>query len=237
MFRGANQGEGVKGVDNEKPDERITWPCVTTPKILGAPNPKLTLCQHLTNRLHHYTIDFYPSAPEIEMPAKPLRRPVIEGAIAYIPLTRGFYALVDADYAEIVCQWNWFARTKSHGSRNTYAVRTDYDGSKQATIQMHSLIRPPRAGLVVDHVNGNTLDNRRVNLRYATRAQNTMNRPMPRKSDGERGTYQLPNGRWRAIIGANGERVYLGVFATHEEARAAYVEAAKQMHGRFAYLK
>lgn len=170
------------------------------------------------------------------MPKKPLRRPYRENGLTYIPLTRGFRALVDRDVAEEAAQWNWFARTKGHGSRNTYAVRTDYSGEKTATIQLHTLVLPPKEGFVVDHINGDTLDNRRCNLRYATLSQNMINRRMPRRRPGARGTYQTLSGRWAAAIAKDGRRCHLGVFDTLDEARSAYNEAALRLHGEFALL-
>lgn len=166
---------------------------------------------------------------------KPIRAIRVDGDVAFVPLTRGFHAVIDARDVHLVQDWNWFARTKGHGSHNTYAVRTDYEGEKPSTVPMHTHIRPPRPGFVIDHVNGDTLDNRRANLRYATHAQNMMNRrPHRRKNPGAKGTVKLSSGRWLARIRAFGIVQHLGTFDTMEEAHMAYCEAAARLHGSFA---
>lgn len=90
----------------------------------------------------------------------------------------------------------------------------------------------------VDHISGDKTDNSALNLRDASTAQNVFNAPTrSSRSSGLKGTSKLPHGRFAAEIGANGERHYLGVFDTVEEAHAAYVDAAKRLHGEFARLK
>lgn len=82
-------------------------------------------------------------------------------------------------------------------------------------------------GMVVDHINHNTLDNRRENLRVCTHAQNMWNRL------GVRGSHPNKNG-YAAFIRVNGERKYLGTYPTAEAAAAAYNRAKKELHGPFA---
>ncbi|WP_422103644.1 HNH endonuclease [Vreelandella sp.] len=94
-------------------------------------------------------------------------------------------------------------------------------------------------GQVVDHVNGNTLDNRRNNLRICTEQQNRWNRKVHRNnSTGIRGVYceHLKGGgvRWRAQIRKCGKTYRLGSFRSSEEARQARVEAEKRLFGQFA---
>jgi hypothetical protein len=89
----------------------------------------------------------------------------------------------------------------------------------------------PPPGALVDHVNGDTLDNRRENLRVATHAENSQNK---RKiSKGFKGVYER-RGHWIASIAACGTRVRLGSFATPEEAAMAYDDGARKWHGPFA---
>ena len=88
----------------------------------------------------------------------------------------------------------------------------------------------------VDHINGNTLDNRRANLRICTNAQNMMNRGAnSRNSSGFKGVSRAGHPtKWRAAIGVNYKTIILGFFNTPEEAHIAYCTAAKIDHGEFA---
>lgn len=77
---------------------------------------------------------------------------------------------------------------------------------------------------IIDHVNGDTLDNRIENLRAITQTKNTWNTAK------SKGCHQLPSGNWRAEITSNGIRKRLGVFKTELEAMFAYKEAKKHLH-------
>lgn len=85
----------------------------------------------------------------------------------------------------------------------------------------------------IDHINGERSDNRIANLRDVTHFENMQNRKSsPNKSKNPnrlRGTTQTPSGKWQAHIRLNGERRYLGLFDSAEDANAAY-ETAKTMH-------
>lgn len=86
---------------------------------------------------------------------------------------------------------------------------------------------------MLDHINGNPLDNRIENLREATLAENVRNRA--RNGALATGVSRDAQGAFKARIqGPNGEKVYLGTFATEPEAAAAYVGAATILHGAFA---
>jgi hypothetical protein len=87
----------------------------------------------------------------------------------------------------------------------------------------------------VDHINGNSLDNRIVNLREATNAENMMNCGAKKNNtSGFKGvSWHKVTGRWQAIIRADGKLKHLGIFATPEEAFVAYSDAAKRYHGQF----
>lgn len=86
----------------------------------------------------------------------------------------------------------------------------------------------------LDHINMQRSDNRIANLREATNAQNGANCPARRRNKcGKKGVSKM-KGRWRAQIFKNKRQVHLGLFATAEEAHAAYVAAARIHHGEFA---
>lgn len=164
-------------------------------------------------------------------PIRPLR---FDGDLAYVPLTQGYEAVIDAEDAWLVEGWNWCVRKKAHCQ---YAVRMDYEEEKPKQVPLHYHLRAQRSGYVIDHINGDGLDNRRCNLRYATREENLANSPARKTSkSGIKGVSQMKNGRWRAVIRYRKKLYILGVFDTAEEAKAAYDAAAIRFHGRFARI-
>ena len=96
-----------------------------------------------------------------------------------------------------------------------------------------SIMNAPE-GMVVDHINGNRLDNRRKNLRICSQAENLRNRKRNKNcSSGFKGVYARRN-RCQARITARGKCHYLGSFKTPEAAHEAYCKAARSLHGDFA---
>lgn len=103
-----------------------------------------------------------------------------------------------------------------------------------ASTYLHRLILADAA--IVDHINGNGLDNRRINLRSCTRAQNSRNMRAPLLGSSRyKGVRQFA-GKWRASIRLSGTRIHLGTFATEEEAALAYDAVAAEHYGDFAFL-
>jgi len=148
-----------------------------------------------------------------------------------IPLTQGFFAMVDdADY-EVFAASRWYAH---RDGRTIYARRHVVTGGKRVRLLMHRVILDAPCALQVDHINGNGLDNRRSNLRLATSSQNKVNRSF-KNNIGYRGIYQK-NTRFEAAIRVLGSKYYLGSFASPEAAAHAYDAAARKYHGEFARL-
>jgi len=153
-----------------------------------------------------------------------------------IPLSQGKVALVDdADY-EGLNQWKWYWCRSRNRSGSGYAFRkqTDKTSGRLTYIYMHRQILDAPARLECDHVNGDGLDNRRDNLRLATRSQNATNTTIRRSPSSPYRGVRSNHNKWAASIKANGQLHYLGNFPTPEEAALAYDRAAENLHGEFA---
>ena len=154
-----------------------------------------------------------------------------------ILLSRGYQAVVDAaDYTDL-SQHNWSAWMSPSGT--VYARRNMRRGGKRGTLYLHQQVLgyAPR-GLEIDHINGNSLDNRRCNLRFCTHQQNSCNRlPNRTKLTKYKGVKKHNNcNRYEAKLKTLGKWHYLGLYKTQEEAALAYNEAAKKLFGEFAHL-
>jgi hypothetical protein len=150
-----------------------------------------------------------------------------------IPLTQGQNALVDAADFERIAKWNWCALWSTTG-RSFYAARS----SREKPRFMHSMVRGMESDQRTDHRNGDTLDNRKENLRAATRSQNGANRGKQRNnSSGYKGIAWMRRiKKWQASIHTNHRRIYLGVFDSKEDAARAYDTGAHEIFGEFAKL-
>lgn len=163
-----------------------------------------------------------------------IRAAVIEGNTARIPLTRGFWATVDLVDLEKVSAWSWRVTPSGAGF---YASRKARVGGKQVSIYMHrQIFGHVEHGFDVDHIDGDRLNNRRANLRAATRSQNMHNTGVSKRNrSGFKGVSWDSRRRcWLACVNSNKVPHRLGCFDTPEEAHAAYVSATIRLHGEFA---
>lgn len=158
-----------------------------------------------------------------------------------IQLTHGQVALVDDVDFEWLNQRKWWALW-SRQTKSYYAVRCVYHPSTQKTetVRMHRQILGLVKGdkMYGDHINRDTLDNQRSNLRVATRSENQRNRGLQsNNTSGYRGVWYFAKcRRWQSYIKVHGKRRHLGLFLTAEEAALAYNRAAVELHGEFAVL-
>ncbi len=157
----------------------------------------------------------------------------------HISLTQGQYALVSNHDYIWLNQHKWYALKDHRG--NFYAVRASYMGNnKQHQIKMHRQILELERGdkQEGDHINHNTLDNRRSNLRICTRSQNQMNRkPSQNTSSKYKGvTWDKKAKKWKVHIVIIGKLKHLGYFHNEIFAAGVYDKAAIREFGEFAHL-
>ena len=150
--------------------------------------------------------------------------------IKQIPLTKGAFALVDdADYDRLVAIGRWSLSSKG------YAVHWFRDASgKRKCLYMHRVIVHAPPHLQVDHINHKRLDNRRDNLRFATRSQNNAaRRTLKSNTSGYTGVNRN-RAKWEARIKYQNRRIFLGSYASPEDAALAYDYAARLLFEAFA---
>lgn len=134
------------------------------------------------------------------------------------------------DHSTII-QYNWHIQ---HSGRSIYPLTNIWKNGKRTVIRMHMLIYP---NLLVDHVDGNGLDNRRKNLRIATKQEN--NRNTRKRLDGKTSKYKgvcKHNNGFTAQISINAKRIYLGYFKNEIDAAICYNKAAIKNFGKFANI-
>jgi hypothetical protein len=166
-------------------------------------------------------------------------RPIrVEGDIACIDLTQGYTAIVDAVDLFLVDGFNWRAnihRRKDGTIWRIYAVSNVRVLGERRFIYMHRVVSGEPLGLVVDHRNGDGLDNRRSNIRVATYIENGQNlrKPTSNTSGAKGVSWRKTEKKWRAQITAFGKNYHLGFFESIEEAACAYSAASAKLHGEF----
>lgn len=129
-----------------------------------------------------------------------------------MPLSRGEVAIVDDGDYDYLSQWKWYCAATS--SNLKYAVRKVSNGDGTWTrYLMHRVIMGEPENMLIDHISGNGLDNRRENLREATPSQNQINRRIsPKNKSGQRGVrWHKYNKQWEASIRVDGKWTYLGM--------------------------
>ena len=124
--------------------------------------------------------------------------------------------LIDKDDIEKVKDLKWYISNAGYAMNREIGL-------------MHRLIMSPPEGKVVDHINGNTLDNRKCNLRVVDQAENVWNSKKTWGASKYRGVwFQKDKGKWCARITCRGVTTHLGYYMTEDEAGKAYLDAAQR---------
>jgi hypothetical protein len=145
---------------------------------------------------------------------------------------RSCVTIVSDEDFDFLTQWNWCFDGR-------YAYRKEFTKyPKYKKIYMHRVLLNTPHGMMTDHINGNKLDNRRINLRICKRGQNEANKPKKQGCSSKFKGVSLFKKRnaWKAEIKFEKKRYHIGLFKNELEAAHAYNLKAKQLFGSFAIL-
>lgn len=156
-----------------------------------------------------------------------------DAGVVHVQFTQNQEALVDADDLDKILEYRWYTAKSPTGI--IYVAAYKRGSGKAANVQMHQIIMGCK---YIDHINGDGLDNRKINLRkYTYTAENKANtgkhkfkRPVTSKYKGV--SRASKEKKFRAKCGA----FNLGSFETEEEAAIAYNNKASELYGEFARL-
>lgn len=147
-----------------------------------------------------------------------------------IRLSQGKFALVDDEDYEWLNQYKWQHATG-------YAVRHNPLGAKKISMS-RTIVNCPN-GMVVDHINHNTLDNRRSNLRICTYSQNSINKQkIIIGSSRYKGVkWNVKSKSWQVRISYKHTSTYIGEFKNELHAAMAYALWAKDIYGEYSFTE
>lgn len=151
-----------------------------------------------------------------------------------IKLTKGYVALVDDEDYNYLNQWKWAVSKR----KNTIYAQGVINNKPN---HMHRFIIKPKKNQIIDHINGNGLDNRKSNLRICTQSENLRNRSKPKwkkTTSKYKGVSFVKNRKtpWRSYIQINKKYKHLGHFNNEIDAAIAYNKAAIKYYKKFAFL-
>ena len=149
-----------------------------------------------------------------------------DGKTVYGTIPDGTRFCIDADMVEIIKDKSFYRCRQGYASE----YLTDCHG-----IKLHEYLYPHKEGYEIDHINLNTFDNRRCNIRYCTHQQNQMNQPIQKNNtSGVSGvSWYAPRGKFRARIKISQHEIHLGYYGTFEEAVQARNVGMECMFGEY----
>lgn len=156
-----------------------------------------------------------------------------------LKLSKGMFTLVDDDVYEKYKSLSWHAHNRQGKYYANHSAFSNVNGVKKVkSVSLHRLITNAPKGVEVDHINGDPLDNRRANLRFCNRSENTRN--SIKRSDNTSGykgvAFSKRINKWRAYIYFEKKQKHLGYFDSVKDAARAYSEAANKYFKEFAYV-
>lgn len=148
----------------------------------------------------------------------------------------GNHCLIDIDDYDRILEENryWYAsKTKSTNGKK---VRVYFESMlSRKRLRLHNFIMSKKNGEIVDHINGDTTDNRKSNLRRCTKADNNKNLGLSsNNTSGVTGVYwNKRRNKWFANIGVNYKTIHLGTFREYDDAVKARKEAEENYYGEY----
>jgi hypothetical protein len=141
-----------------------------------------------------------------------------------LQLTQGRVTWVDDEDYPVLSRWKWQC------TPDGYAVHATHINGRSVKILLHRFLLSPAKGQIIDHIDGNRLNNQRANLRIATRSQNAQNTRGARSISGFKGV-RVDGDHYIAVLEQDGRAIRLGRFKCPVEAAAAYDRKALEVYG------
>lgn len=153
----------------------------------------------------------------------------------FIPLTKDQTASIDLENYELIREYKWCANKHNNC---WYAQTSKKFNNKVQKIYMHRLIMHAKKDQIIDHIDGNSLNNCRSNLRFCSHTENLYNTSARRNNKlGYKGIYwNKKEKKFRCYINVNKKNIHIGYFSTIEDAILSYNQAAQKYHKEFAKL-
>lgn len=137
-------------------------------------------------------------------------------------LPSGQSAIFDASDEDLISRFSWYMNPQGYAIA---ATKPGKSGEKRKTITMHGLVMMRPVGCIIDHINGNKLDNRKDNLRYCSYSENSMNAKKKSRygipTSQHKGVSWHVRGHWQIVVRIAGKITYIGKYDTEQEAAIA----------------